>query len=149
MKNIFYTFLALLSLSFLGIGCSSNGSDEMDLVDVTYSIKMEPSSSKEPFILKGFYSDGKGELIPINEETPWSKTITGVPASQTLQFKGYLYCIATHTIRGKVEMTVKNKRGKVIYSNSNEMDLSNYSYGSLGYSGDEMKRETSFHFQYK
>lgn len=147
MKNNF-KIIATLIVSIFLFSCT-NDDDSNSLRDIEYKVEMQKSTSGEPFYLKGSYTNEFGEEIKVDTKTPWTLTLKNVPATVEPTFQGKLFCIQTNEIVGVISMRVINaKSGKVIYDNKKSLDLSKYTYGSLGYTSAEMTEETSFWFQY-
>lgn len=147
MKNSF-KIIATLIISMFLFSCT-NDDDNNSLRDIEYKVIMKKSLSHEPFYLKGSYTNEFGEEVKVDTVTPWALTLKNVPASVKSTFQGKLFSIQTNEIVGVISMRVMNaKSGKVIYDNKKSLDLSKYTYGSLGYTSAEMTQETSFKFEY-
>lgn len=142
MKN--YILLSLLTLMF--VGCSKGedmSSGPRSYKDIVYSVDMEIAESGSPYVVKGEYTDDRGNTVTVDNNTPWRIKLSNVPYGVPASFKGYVYCANTKKIVGTASMLVTAAGSeRVIYSTKQEYDL----YNSAGYTGESIKEATAFNF---
>ncbi len=143
MKNQIGKIIALFAVAIFTLSCSLTRTAHETEVDVTYKVEMQSSTSENPYVIKANYIDENGSEIQINDDAPWEKTIKNIKKTKYFTFDGYLFCIATRSIEGRVSMIVKDsKNGKIIYEDS--LNFDSHKNGDSGYTADELREKTTF-----
>lgn len=146
MAMNFKNYICLSLLALLFVGCStgdpmSNG--KVRYKDIVYSVDMEIAESGSPYVVKGEYTDEKGNAVTVDAETPWKMKLSRVPYDFRVSFKGYVYCANTKKIMGSASLLVTDAGGeRIIYSAKQEYNL----YNDAGYTGESIKEATAFNF---
>lgn len=144
MKKILLFMLTLLSLSFLN-SCSLNDEDATSKT-VTYEAFFEEIPGNSDLYLIGEYIDATGKTVKVDAQLPFRVVLNNVPMNVKTGFRGYIFSIRASYLKGTMRMAVENQpMNKTVYSNKSEIDI--YTNASLGFDGDELKRETSFSFK--
>lgn len=144
MKKILLFFtISLLALSFGG--CSKD--DETMLTKtVVYEASFQESDENSELYLKGEYIDASGQKVKIDAPLPFKIEMKNVPVNIKTGFSGYIFSIKASYLVGFMKMTVtQNSNNKTVYSNRSDVDL--YTNASLGFTSEELKKETSFNFR--
>lgn len=136
--------MTLLSLLFL----NSCGNDKDEIAvskTVVYEADFKQIAGNSDLYLKGEYTDATGKAVKVDAKLPFRIEMQNVPLAVKTGFKGYIFSIKASQLVGTIRMTVTNQpANKTVYSNKSEIDI--YTNASLGFSGEQLIKETSFHF---
>lgn len=144
MKKILILFtMALITLSFNSCG---DDKDALLTKTVVYEVSFEEFEENSTLYLKGEYIDGLGKTVKVDQPLPFKIEMKNIPINIKTGFSGYIFSIKASSLVGFSKMTVQRQPdNKVTYSNRSEIDI--YTNASLGFGGEELKKETSFNFR--
>lgn len=144
MKKILLLMMTLLSLSFLN-SCGNDKDDMPVSKTVVYEASFQEIEGNSDLYLKGEYIDATGKAVKVGSKLPFRVELKDVPLSLKTGFKGYIFSIKASQLVGSIQMRVTNQPGnKTVYTNKSEIDL--YTNAPLGFTGEQLIKETFFHF---
>lgn len=144
MKKILLVMMTLLSLSFLN-SCVNDKDDVAVSKTVVYEASFKDIEGNADLYLKGEYADAAGKIVKVDSKLPFRVELQNVPLTVKSGFKGYIFSIKASQLVGTIQMRVTTQPvNKTVYSNKSDLDL--YTNASLGFTGEELIKETSFHF---
>lgn len=136
--------MTLLSLSFLN-SCGNDKDDVAVSKTVVYEASFKEIEGNSDLYLKGEYTDASGKIVKVDSRLPFRVELQNVPLTVKSCFKGYIFSIKATQLVGTVQMRVTTQPvNNTVYSNKKDFNL--YTNASLGFSGEELIKKTSFHF---